>query len=448
MVQRYNGTIFLSFEPRAPGSRPTGQGEAGRLPGPPRSPAVLKITPNWDELTPASAGLFFLHAGTRRVNVTALLAPFGLCANRLCAGTGPAMQKPIARLAIGGLINGHAAHTQPQSKDTASAPTPGDKGSRVAHDPAVQAQISDPDHEHHHGTGHVHAPASFGRAFAIGIGLNVAFVAVEFVFGVLANSVSLLADAGHNLSDVLGLVIAWIASVLVRRPPSSRYTYGLRSSSILAALFNAVFLLVAVGAIAWEAILRLLHPEPVASGTVMIVATVGIVINGATAWLFASGRKGDLNIRGAFLHMIADAAVSAGVVLAGLAILYTGWVWLDPLTSLVIVGVIVWGTWGLLRDSLAMSVNAVPSKIDPQAVRRYLETCSGVSSVHDLHIWAMSTTESALTAHLVFPAGRPGDEFLLRAASELRHRFGIDHTTLQIEISEDSACQLAPDHVV
>jgi cobalt-zinc-cadmium efflux system protein len=322
------------------------------------------------------------------------------------------------------------------------------KGLPVVHDPAVQVQLGDRDHEHHHGAGHVHAPASFGRAFAIGIGLNVAFVAVEFVFGVLANSVSLLADAGHNLSDVLGLVIAWIASVLVRRPPSSRYTYGLRSSSILAALFNAVFLLVAVGAIAWEAILRLLHPEPVASGTVMIVASVGIVINGATAWLFASGRKGDLNIRGAFLHMIADAAVSAGVVVAGLAILYTGWVWLDPLTSLVIVGVIVWGTWGLLRDSLAMSVNAVPSKIDPQAVRRYLETCSGVSSVHDLHIWAMSTTESALTAHLVFPAGHPGDEFLLRAASELRHRFGIDHTTLQIEISEDSACHLAPDHVV
>jgi len=177
------------------------------------------------------------------------------------------------------------------------------KGLPVVHDPAAQAQLSDRNHEHHHGAGHVHAPASFGRAFAIGIGLNVAFVAVEFVFGVLANSVSLLADAGHNLSDVLGLVIAWIASVLVRRPPSSRYTYGLRSSSILAALFNAVFLLVAVGAIAWEAILRLLHPEPVASGVVMIVATVGIVINGATAWLFASGRKGDLNIRGAFMHM-------------------------------------------------------------------------------------------------------------------------------------------------
>jgi cobalt-zinc-cadmium efflux system protein len=322
------------------------------------------------------------------------------------------------------------------------------KGATVVRETAVQAQERHHDHEHRHGAGHVHAPASFGMAFAIGIGLNVTFVAVEFVFGVLANSVSLLADAGHNLSDVVGLVIAWIASVLVKRPPSSRYTYGLRSSSILAALFNAVFLLVAVGAIAWEAILRLFHPEPVATGTVMIVAAVGILINGGTAWLFASGRKGDLNIRGAFLHMIADAAVSAGVVVAGLVILFTGWVWLDPLTSLVIVGVIMWGTWGLLRDSLAMSVNAVPSTIDPQAVRRYLETCAGVSAVHDLHIWSMSTTESALTAHLVFPAGHPGDGFLMRAATELRHRFGIGHTTLQIEISEESACHLAPDDVV
>jgi cobalt-zinc-cadmium efflux system protein len=322
------------------------------------------------------------------------------------------------------------------------------KGATVVRETAVQAQKKEHDHDHRHGAGHVHTSASFGMAFAIGIGLNVTFVAVEFVFGVLANSVSLLADAGHNLSDVLGLVIAWIASVLVKRPPSPRYTYGLRSSSILAALFNAVFLLVAVGAIAWEAILRLFHPEPVATGTVMIVAAVGILINGGTAWLFASGRKGDLNIRGAFLHMLADAAVSAGVVVSGLVILFTGWLWLDPLTSLVIVGVIMWGTWGLLRDSLAMSVDAVPSTIDPQAVRRYLETCAGVSAVHDLHIWSMSTTESALTAHLVFPAGHPGDGFLMRTATELRHRFGIGHTTLQIEISEESACHLAPDDVV
>jgi cobalt-zinc-cadmium efflux system protein len=304
------------------------------------------------------------------------------------------------------------------------------------------------DHRNLHEPGHVHAPASFGMAFAIGIGLNLTFVAVEFIYGVLANSVALIADAGHNLSDVLALVIAWIASVLTRQPPSSRFTYGLGGSSIVAALFNAVLLLVAVGAIAWEAVLRLFHPEPVASGTVIIVAAVGIVVNGVTAWLFASGRKGDLNIRGAFLHMIADAAVSAGVVMAGLIMLYTGWLWFDPLTSLVIVGVIVWGTWSLLRESLAMSVNAVPSAIDPQAVRRYLESCAGVAAVHDLHIWPLSTTENALTAHLVFPGGHPGDEFLLTAATELRQRFGIGHTTLQIEISEETACHLAPEHVV
>jgi cobalt-zinc-cadmium efflux system protein len=294
----------------------------------------------------------------------------------------------------------------------------------------------------------VHAPANFGTAFAVGIALNLAFVAVEFVYGVLANSMALVADAGHNLSDVLSLAIAWIASVLARRPPSSRLTYGLGGSSIVAALFNAVLLLLAVGAIAWEAILRLLQPEPVASGTVMIVAAVGIVINGATAWLFASGRKDDLNIRGAFLHMVADAAVSAGVVVAGAVILLTGWLRLDPLTSLVVVGLIVWGTWGLLRDSLAMSVSAVPAAIDPQAVRLYLESCNGVAAVHDLHIWPMSTTETALTAHLVFPGGHPGDGFLMRAASELKRRFGIGHTTLQIEIDEETACHLAPDHVV
>jgi cobalt-zinc-cadmium efflux system protein len=301
------------------------------------------------------------------------------------------------------------------------------------------------DHDHH---GRAHTPASFGTAFAVGIGLNLTFVVVEFGYGVLANSVALIADAGHNLSDVLGLVIAWIASVLTMRAPSSRYTYGLGGSSILAALFNAVLLLLAVGAIAWEAVLRLLHPEPVASVTVMIVAAVGIVVNGVTAALFASGRNGDLNIRGAFLHLLADAAVSAGVVVAGLVILYTGWLWLDPLASLVIVGVIVWTTWSLLRDSLAMSVDAVPTSIDPQAVRSYLASCAGVAAVHDLHIWPLSTTENALTAHLVCPGGHPGDEFLAVAASELKQRFGIGHATLQIEISEQTACHLAPDHVV
>jgi cobalt-zinc-cadmium efflux system protein len=301
-------------------------------------------------------------------------------------------------------------------------------------------------HAHHHG--HGHAPADFGSAFAIGIGLNVAFVVIEAVFGVLSNSMALIADAGHNLSDVLGLVVAWGANVLARRPPSERYTYGLRGSSILAALFNAVFLLVAVGAIAWEAVQRFAAPQPVGGGTMIAVAAAGIVVNGATAWLFASGRKGDLNIRGAFLHMIADAAVSAGVVVAGLAILATGWQWLDPVVSLIIVAVIVWSTWGLLRDSLSMSLAAVPPGVDAAAVRNHLQALPGVAGVHDLHIWAMSTTETALTAHLVMPGGHPGDAFLREASEDLERRFRIGHATLQIEVDEESACRLAPDHVI
>ncbi|MGU3339828.1 cation diffusion facilitator family transporter [Methylobacterium mesophilicum] len=301
---------------------------------------------------------------------------------------------------------------------------------------------------HSHGPGHSHAPASFGKAFAIGIALNVGFVAVEATYGVLANSVALLADAGHNLSDVLGLVVAWIATVLAKRAPSARYTYGMKGSSILAALFNAVFLLVAVGAIAWEAVQRFGEPAPVAGKTVMIVAAVGILVNGVTAWLFASGAKGDINIRGAFLHMAADAAVSAGVVIAGLVILYTGWTWLDPVVSLAIVAVIVWSTWGLLRDSLTLSLAAVPPGIDPAAVRSHLEGLPGVTALHDLHVWAMSTTETCLTAHLLMPGGRPDDAFLMDAAAGIRERFGIGHTTLQVETSADTACVLAPTQVV
>jgi cobalt-zinc-cadmium efflux system protein len=235
-------------------------------------------------------------------------------------------------------------------------------------------------------------------------------------------------------------VVAWIAVILSKRPPSPRYTYGLRGSSILAALFNAVFLLIAVGAIGWEAVLRLLNPEPVAETTVMIVATIGIAINGFTAWLFASGSKNDLNIRGAYLHMAADAAVSAGVVIAAFVIMFTGWLWLDPVTSLVIVAVIVWGTWGLLRDSTAMSLDAVPSGIDPAAVRQYLERRPGVTGVCDLHIWPMSTTEVALTCHLVMPSGHPGDAFLLQAAHHLNEEFNIQHTTVQIVTSPVSGC--------
>lgn len=295
---------------------------------------------------------------------------------------------------------------------------------------------------------HVHAPANFSTAFAVGIVLNTAFVVIEAGYGIASNSMALLADAGHNLSDVLGLLLAWGASVLVKRAPTKRYTYGLLGSSILAALFNAIFLLIAVGAIGWEAIQRFSVPEPVAGKTVMIVAAIGIAINGLTAWLFASGAKDDINIRGAFLHMAADAMVSAGVVLAGLVILYTGWLWLDPLVSLVIVAVIVWGTWSLLRDSLAMSLNAVPPGIDAEAVQKYLEERPGVSALHDLHIWPMSTTEIALTAHLVMPKGHPGDDFLTDLAHELEHRFKIAHPTIQIETREMTTCKLAPEHVV
>ena len=307
-------------------------------------------------------------------------------------------------------------------------------------------------HAHDHSVGphgaHSDAPASFGRAFAIGTALNVTFVAVEAGFGFWANSTALLADAGHNLSDVFGLVVAWAAAGLAQRPPSARFTYGLRSSSILAALFNAMFLLVAVGAIVWEAIQRVLHPEPVVGTTVMIVAAIGIAVNGFTAWLFASGRKSDINVRGAFLHMAADAAVSAGVVIAGAAILMSHWTWIDPTVSLIICAVILWSTWGLLKDSIRMSLGAVPDGLDPAQVRRFLEKLPGVAGLHDLHIWPMSTTETALTCHLVMPAGHPGDSFLMNAAHDLERRFAIAHVTIQIETSLGNACRLEPDTVV
>ncbi len=302
--------------------------------------------------------------------------------------------------------------------------------------------------EHAHEGGHTHAPANFGMAFAIGVALNAGFVIVEAVYGVLGHSVALFADAGHNLGDVLGLLVAWIASGLVKRAPSARFTYGLRSSSILAALFNAVFLLLTIGGISWEAIQRLGYPETVSGATVMIVAAIGIVINGICAWLFASGRKADLNLRGAFAHMAADALVSAGVVAAGLVILLTGWRWLDPLVSLAVNAVIVWGTWGLLRDSLGMSMAAVPAQIDPVAVRRFLESRGGVVSLHDLHIWPMSTTETALTCHLVMPSGHPGDAFIHELCEGLATRFDINHTTVQIELEPHTRCALAPDDVV
>jgi cobalt-zinc-cadmium efflux system protein len=302
-------------------------------------------------------------------------------------------------------------------------------------------------HDHPHGRSHGHAPASFGKAFAIGVALNLGFVIVEAVFGILSNSVALLADAGHNVSDVLALAVAWLASELVKRAPTARFTYGLRSSSILAALFNAVFLLVIVGAISWEAIRRLGAPEPVAGGTVMIVAAIGILVNAITAWMFAGG-GGDINVRAAFVHMASDALVSAGVVAAGFVMMLTGWLWLDPVVSLAVNAAIVWATWGLLRDSLGMAMAGAPSYIDPAAVRAFLARQPGVAGVHDLHVWAMSTTEAALTCHLVMPGGYPGDGFLHRLAQDLADQFRIDHSTAQIETDPAAACALAPDEVV
>jgi cobalt-zinc-cadmium efflux system protein len=266
--------------------------------------------------------------------------------------------------------------------------------------------------------------------------LNFGFVIVEAGYGFSANSMALVADAGHNLSDVLGLLVAWAAASLSKRQPSTYYTYGFGRSSILAALFNAVFLLVSVGAIGVEAIRRLADSEPIAGTTVMIVAGIGILVNGFTAMLFLRGRHDDLNVRGAFLHMVADAALSAGVVIAGAVVMWTGWLWLDPVASLVIVAVIVAGTWGLLRDSVTMSMDRVPHGIVPERVIAALAKLEGVRQVHHLHIWPMSTTQAAMTCHLVMPAGYPGDGFLQRARTMLRDRFGIAHVTIQVEQAE------------
>ncbi len=309
---------------------------------------------------------------------------------------------------------------------------------------------ADHDHSghHSHGHGHHHAPSTFGVAFAIGISLNIGFTLVEATFGIVGHSVALLADAGHNLSDVLGLIVAWIGMRMSQRAPSPRFTYGLGTSGILAALFNACFLLVAIGALSWEAIGRFAHPEPVQGGTMMIVAAIGIAVNGGSAWLFASGRHGDINIRGAFLHMMSDALVSAGVVAAGLVILLTGWDWLDPTVTLVVNALIVWGAWTLLRDSCFMALSAVPAGIEPAKVRGFLSGKAGVRSVHDLHIWPISTTETALTAHLVMPAGHPGDTFLMELCLGLKQSYGIGHATLQVETDEATVCALAPEHVI
>jgi len=300
-------------------------------------------------------------------------------------------------------------------------------------------------HDHGQGHAHGHSPQNFNRAFAIGVTLNLGFVLVEALFGLWANSLSLLADAGHNLSDVLALLLAWGASVLAQRAPSRRRTYGLRRSSVLVALFNALFLLFAVAAIAWEAVSRLADPQPISSGTVIVVASIGIAINAYTAWLFMAGKDSDMNIRGAYLHMAADAVISLGVVLAAIAMLYSGWLWLDPLVSLLIAIVIAFSTWGLLRESVDLALDAVPAHIQPDKVLAYLESLPGISEVHDLHIWAMSTTEVALTAHLVKPDGSLDDQLLADIAEQLQEHFAIQHSTLQFERGNHcSPCRQAP----
>jgi len=302
-------------------------------------------------------------------------------------------------------------------------------------------------HGHHHGHHHHHGD-THGTAFAVAVTLNLAFLVVETGAGIWGHSMALLADAGHNFSDVLSLLLSWGASALARRPPSARYTYGLKSSSILAALANAALLWVALGAILVETLRNLASPQPVHGLTMMVVAAAGIVVNGASAMLFARGSKEDINLRAAFQHMLADALVSAGVVVAGALVLWTGQSWIDPVTSLVITIIIGMGSWSLLREAARLGLQAVPDSIDHEAVRAFLSERAGIAAVHDLHIWPMSTTETALTAHLVMPAGHPGDAFLHELAHELAHDFSIGHATFQVETEGGHACVLHPDEVV
>jgi cobalt-zinc-cadmium efflux system protein len=305
-------------------------------------------------------------------------------------------------------------------------------------------------HDHAHHGHHAHGPIDpANRAFAVGVVLNLVFVVVEVFFGFWANSLALLADAGHNFSDVIGLLIAWGAIALAKRRPSARFTYGLRSSTIMAALINAMILLVAVGGIVWEGVHRLAAPEMVNGSAMIWVALFGVFINIGTALMLQYGSKHDINMRGAYLHMMADAAVSLGVVFSGLAMLWLGWLWLDGAMSILIAVVILLSTWGLFRESINLSLHAVPAQIEVGRVREFLGGLKGVAEVHDLHIWAMSTTEVALTAHLLMPNGHPGDLFLNDVSEELDKKFHIHHATLQVEIgNSDVSCRLAPEEVV
>lgn len=302
----------------------------------------------------------------------------------------------------------------------------------------------DHDHSGHHHAGHHHGPASYNRAFGAGIALNIGFVLIESFYGWQAHSLALLADAGHNLSDVLGLILAWGAIWMSRLRPDDRHTYGWQRASIMAALINALILLFAMGSMAWEAIHRFSDPALIQGQTVMLVAATGVLVNGVTAWLFVSGSEGDINIRGAFMHMAGDALVSLGVVVAGGVYLYTGWTWLDPLLSLVIAALVIAGTWSLFSHSLHLAFDGVPHSVELPAVREHLAALPGVSEVHDLHVWAMGSSETALTAHLVMPSGHPGDVFIAKVVEDLHDEFDIDHATLQIELGDTAQpCRLA-----
>lgn len=349
----------------------------------------------------------------------------------------------------------HADHgtASPAHDDHASADHAHDDHS---HDHDHDHDHSHDGHDHHHhgfGHAHVHTPASFGKAFAIGIVLNTVYLGAEALWGILSNSLSLLADAGHNLSDVLALAAAWLAQHLSAKSPSARFTYGLRRSSIIAALANAVILMLVTGGVVWESIERLFQPAPVAGKTMMIVAGIGILVNGGTALLFASGQKNDINIRGAFLHMVSDAVTSLAVVIAGGLVLLTGLTWIDPAISIAISIIVVLATWSLLRDSLDMALDGVPRSVDRDSVETFLRTQPGVEGLHDLHIWPMSTTETALTVHLVrattLPAGQTETVLLQNTVEALRTRFGIVHPTVQIESADyHPACHLTDPHTV
>jgi len=348
--------------------------------------------------------------------------------------------------------HGHAAHAHESHDPIAHAHAALDDAAHDHgdhdHDDAADAHAG---HHHAHGHGHSHAghhhhgvpPDGKSRAFAIAVALNIGIVVLQVVYGFIAHSTALLADAGHNLSDVLGLVLAWGAIFLARRKTSARFTYGLRGSSILASLANAALLCVASGAIAWEAILRLTDPPVVGGVEVFAVAAAGLVINGFSAWLFMSGSKDDLNVRGAFLHMLGDAGVSAGVAVSGLIILFTGWYWVDPVMSMVVVAVVLYGTWGLLTESVKLALGAVPGQVDTQKIARYLARLPGVTNLHDLHVWALSTTENSMTVHLVMPAGHPGDTFIDQIVAKLASDYSVHHTTIQIDLgTSDHHCAL------